>query len=147
MSIDLNLPFGRTKWEVRIGLLVTTETLYSEIWCCIFWYVAIKTSENPLAFLFWPAGSTQKNWNLYTKVHGVTVRMTIGALSCNVLDTFIYRSSILFRLFLFFKIVTTVLRKIWGVSRYSARLSFVFVLLWRPLVIPFVTHHAIRQSL
>jgi len=37
MSIDLNLPFGRTKREVRIGLPVTTETLCSEIWCCIFW--------------------------------------------------------------------------------------------------------------
>jgi len=31
MSIDLNLPFGTTKREVCIGLLVTTETLYSEI--------------------------------------------------------------------------------------------------------------------
>jgi len=37
-------------------------------------------------------------WKLYTKVHGVTVRMTTGALYCSDLDTFVYKSSLLFRL-------------------------------------------------
>lgn len=104
-----------------------------------FW----KTSGLPLLISWF---HTKILETIYQGTHCTIVHLAVRAVSCSGLDTFIYKLSLLFRLFLLFKIVTTILRNTWGSRRCSACLSFVFLLLWRPITILCAVHHVIRQS-